>query len=435
MPFIVTMPKLSPTMEDGTILSWHAQEGSLVKTGDLLMEVSTDKASVEYAALDEGYLRKILVSSGGVAQVNDPIAVFTETLEESIEGFSSPAQGAAVKETSQEKEPELASDSFSEKKEGPQEKSFQKSFQEPLFEPEPPLQGYQWPGEEADPFTLRASPLARKIAQEKGLDLSSVTGSGPGGRVVSEDLQFAQAEGVVSFSKRRPQKIPGSFQEKAMTPVQKVVAKRLQESSTFIPHFSVTHEFCMDSLSKIRAELGAFGLKLSFNDLIVKATALALQQHPEINSAFHTANQSVIQFQTIDVSIAVGIDNGLITPIVRHANFLNVSTISSTIRKLVDKAHKGTLKREEYMGGSFTISNLGMFGIKSFSAIINPPQGGILSVGGIREKVVWRNNQPVPMPYCDMTLTADHRIVNGVDAAKFLQSLDKLISNASVLLL
>ncbi len=433
MPFTVTMPKLSPTMEEGTIAKWCIKEGDHIAAGDVIIEVTTDKATVEHSAIDEGYLRKIIVGEGGAARVNQPIAIFTETADESIEGYvpegEAPPPAEAPAEAIEEEAPSDAATAP-----GPQRAAG--GLQEPAFVPMPPLEGYTFEGP-TKPFRgkIPASPLAKKIAQEKGIDLASVSGSGPNGRIESRDLESAGPGGIVSFAPKSPPTVaPGSYQEEPLTQIRKIVGKRLQESKTFVPHFYVTQEMDAEPMVRLREELKAGGLKATFNDFIVRACALALKQHPEVNSGFNTVNQSLIRFETIDISIAVSLPEGLITPIVRHADHKNLGMISSEVKDLAKRARAGKLKPEEFQGGSFCISNLGMFGVRDFIAVINPPQAAILAIGGIQDKPVVKESQVVAGKTISMTLSADHRVMDGADSARFLATLKILIENPSLLL-
>jgi pyruvate dehydrogenase E2 component (dihydrolipoamide acetyltransferase) len=426
MPFTLTLPKLSPTMEEGTIAKWHKNEGDFVKEGELLLEVATDKATVEYNALDQGVLRKILVAEGQDAMVNQAIALFTRTAEESLEGYT-PEGIVPAEEDAQEKH------------------LVKETEQKPLLTRQPPLEKPQFPlapplhslrftstGEEP----VKASPLAKKIAKEKGLDLSSVSGTGPGGRVVEKDLERAGLKGEFRFpSAVSCEKSAGSYHEISLTPMRKAIAKRLQEAKTFIPHFYVNMEVDAEKLVSFRSELTAFGLKVTVNDCIIKACAFALRKHPRINAAFSSESSALVQFDTIDIAVAVAIEEGLITPIIRFADCKNLGQISQEVKTLAKKAKEGKLKEEEYRGGSFTISNLGMFDVEHFQAILNPPQAAILSVGGILEKPVVKEGKVVPGKVMNITLSCDHRVVDGVLAAKFLQTVKRYLENPTALVL
>lgn len=435
MPFTVTMPKLSPTMEEGTIAKWRVSEGSFVKAGDVLIEVATDKATVEYAAVDKGYLRKILIPQGDSAIVNQPIAIFTKEAAESIDGYKpegiSPEEApkAAVAATPSEGKNEQIAASTAAMKPAA-------GMNMPAFIPEPELESFDFSKlDESSP--IFASPYARKLAKEKNLDLSTVKGSGPHGRIVSDDLKTAQSKGIVSLQKEKADTsvMPGSYVEEKLSPMRKVIGQRLQESKTFIPHFYVTYEIDVMPLNDLRKQLASSSIKLSVNDFVVKAAAVALSRHPVINSGFNSVNQSIIRFKTVDISIAVSIDNGLITPIVRLADHKSIAQISSEIKDLASRAKASKLDRHEYMGGSFTISNLGMFGALDFKGVINPPQAAILCVSGAFEKPVCKEGKIVPGMTMNVTLCSDHRVIDGADAAKFLQTFKQLMENPALLLI
>ena len=421
MPFTLTMPKLSPTMEEGTIAKWRKKEGDLVKAGDVIFEVATDKATVEHAVLDGGYLRKILVKEGGSAIVNQAVAIFTEKKEESIEGYQPEGvapQMAASAPVVQKTEASPATTPVA----------------GPSFVPEAPLKGYQFSAGTLE--HIPASPLAKKLAKEKGIDLSTVKGSGPGHRVVSTDLNLGQPDLPATFSRHeKPQLDPGTYEEEPMTPLRKVIAQRLQASKTFIPHFYVTTEVRAEKLLDAREQLKNIGHKISVNDFVIRAAALALREHPHVNSGFNSVHQTLIRFKTIDISIAVAIPDGLITPIIRHSDFKNLGEISAEVKYLAQKAKEGKLQREEYTGGSFTISNLGMFGISEFAAIINPPQAAILAIGAVLDQPVVSDHTVVPGKVMKLTLSADHRVIDGAEGAKFLKTVQKYLENPASLVM
>lgn len=423
MPFTFTMPKLSPTMDEGTIAKWHKKEGEFVEAGEVLLEIATDKATVEHQALDEGWLRKILVPERGGATVNQPIAIFTAEKDESIEGF-------AIQEPppKQEVQEEAA---LVKKEEKP---AAAQPISQPAFVPEPPLEleAASQPKE----GRLVASPLARRLAQKQGLDLSTVKGTGPGGRITSRDLEQAQPAGLVTFGREEtPQIAAGSYEEIPLSPMRKIIARRLQESKSFIPHFYVKQVINAQPLVALREQLKAYGLHVTYNDMIVRACALALRQHPHANTGFNSVGQTIIQFKTIDISVAVTVEAGLITPIIRHADYKNLGQISVEVKQLAEKARALKLKEHEYKGGSFCVSNLGMFGITEFAAVINPPQAAILAIGGIEERPVIQDGQVVPGKTLVLTLSADHRVIDGALAAQFLKTVQKLLENPAALLL
>lgn len=437
MPFTLTMPKLSPTMEEGTITKWRKKEGEQVKAGDVLFEVATDKATVEHNALDEGFLRKIIVKEGEAAIVNQPVAIFTEKANESIDGYV--PEGVAPKAAAAPAAPQPTAGKTEEK---PKETAAPQptaggNLQQPAFTPEPALQNYVFEAPSGMVEGHQAiSPLARRLAKERGIDLSTVKGTGPHGRITSRDLELGQPAGTVTFGRRdTPELPPGSYEEEQLSPMRKVIARRLQESKAFIPHFYVRQEVHMDTLVNTREQLKKGGLKVSVNDFIVRACALALREHPVVNSGFNSVTSNIIRFKTIDISIAVSLPHGLITPIVRHADYKNLGQLSSEIKVLAEKARHGKLAREEYMGGSFTISNLGMFGVSDFVAVINPPQSSILAVSAIEDKPIVREGQVVPGKVMTITLSADHRVVDGADGAKFIKSVQKFLEAPALLLI
>lgn len=360
MPFTLTMPKLSPTMEEGTIVKWHKKVGDPVAAGDVLIEVATDKATVEYNALDEGWLRQIIVPEGKEAVVNEPIAVMTAEEKESLEGYQ--PQGISPAEPEEEKKVEVkVASQVQVTAEEPVKKKGGVALAQPQFVPEPPMQqvDFQFPTEMLEKRIL-ASPLAKKLAREKGLDLATIKGTGPNQRIMSTDLGKAQAASPVRFGQRESPSVPsGTYEELPLTPLRKAIGQRLQESKSFIPHFYITQLIDAEPLVAIREQLKIHEIKLTFNDFIVRACALALRQHPDINSGFNTANQSIIRFKTIDIAIAVSIEDGLITPIVRYADYKNLGELSVEIRALAQKAREGKLNLNEFKGGSFTLSNLG----------------------------------------------------------------------------
>ena len=433
MPSTLKMPKLSPTMEGGTIVKWHKKEGDAVKADELLFEVATDKATVEYNSLDDGFLRKILVHENEEAIVNQAIAVFTEKKDESIEGYEPEglkAEEAAEEETAEEEETPAAAT----EKATPAAKT--SGMAQPAFQAEPPLDDYSFEFETSLEGHLPASPLAKKLAREKGLDISSIKGSGPGGRVMSRDLDLAQADAIATFGSRSvPKETPGSYDEEPLSPMRKAIGQKLQASKTFIPHFYVQQDIDVEPMITSREQLKANGVKVTFNDFVMRAAALALKQHPVVNSGFDTVKNAIVRFKTIDISVAVSIDDGLITPIVRHVDYKNLGQISAEVKHLATLAKKGKLQPHEYRGGSFTVSNLGMFGIHDFQAVINPPQVSILAVGGMRECAVVKDGQVVPGKRMMVSLSSDHRVVDGADAAKFLKTFQELLENPAILLI
>lgn len=425
MPFTFTMPKLSPTMEEGIIAKWHKKEGEYVQGGELLLEITTDKATVEHNTLDDGWLKKILVPEGKGAVVNQPIAIFTVEEQESIEGYQPKEISPKTEKIVEKIEEEMS------KQPAPQGVG----VAQPAFVPEPPPPFEKTPLVAMQAGRLPASPLARHLAEKQGLDLSTVRGTGPGGRITSKDLEQAQPVGLVTFGRMEsPTTPPGTFEEIPLTPMRKVIARRLQESKSFIPHFYIKQVINAEPLVSLREELKTYHLNVTYNDMILRACALALRAHPEVNSGFNSVTQSIIQFKTVDISVAVNFEGGLITPIIRNADFKNLGELSLEIHALAKKARTLKLKEHEYKGGSFCLSNLGMFGITEFTAVINPPQAAILAVGGIEDSAVVKEGKVVPGKTLVLTLSLDHRVIDGASGAQFIKTLQKLLESPVALI-
>jgi len=432
MPTTLTMPKLSPTMEEGTITSWHKKVGDFVEVGDVLLEIATDKATVEFTALDSGWLKKIIIGDNVSAIVNQAIAVMTDDQNESIEGYV--PTGAYPKV---EKEKSLASEEAATVAPVTSSNPSKALYTKATFQPEAPLENYrfEFPSEVIEK-RIMATPLAKKIAKDQGLNISSVKGSGPSGRIVKDDLEKAQRLGDFAFGQnKRPIEKAGFFTEETLTPIRKVIAERLQDSKSFIPHFYVQQAVAVDALVNLREQLIALGLKVSFNDCVIRAVALALRKHPAVNSGFNSLNNTVIRFKTIDISIAVNLPEGLITPIVRYADFKSLGEISVEVKSLAARAKVGKLNPEEYKGGSFTISNMGMYGVTGFQAIINPPQAAILAISGIQDLPVFKDGAIVAGKVMNISLSADHRVIDGALAAEFIKSVQYYLETPTSLLL
>lgn len=426
----ITMPKLSPTMERGVIVKWHKKEGDAIREGDVLFEVATDKATIEYQAIDRGFLRQIIVVEGKEALLNDPVAIFTTTKDESFDSFAKekiPDEQHVFDEKNSKTPTEK--DRVPAKKE---EKTH--TISGAGFVPEPPLTHYQFNWKEDG--SIFASPLAKKLASENNIDLTSIKGSGPGGRIVSKDVNTGLSQTWSNFtSKSIPTIPPGTYEEENMSPMRRAIGDRLAESKTFIPHFYVQQMIDMKKIIDIRNSLKESGLNVTYNDFILRAVALALREHPEVNSGFNSVNQKIIRFKTIDVAIAVSIPDGLFTPIIRHADYKNLGQLATEVKTLVKLAQVGKLAPEQYRGGSFTISNLGMFGIENFQAVINPPQAAILAVGGISDHIFVREDRMIPSKVLRVSLSSDHRVIDGTDAAKFLVCVQQFLENPARLLL
>ncbi|MEF9519967.1 pyruvate dehydrogenase complex dihydrolipoamide acetyltransferase [Chlamydia crocodili] len=424
---LLKMPKLSPTMEIGTIVKWHKNSGDKIGFGDVLVEISTDKAVLEHTASEEGWFRECLIKEGTKVQIGTPIAVISSEKDESfnLEELLPKSPISQPSTENNEQEEKSVSDISH------QGSSMMVAFG---FKPEPPL---------SEPLSLKqasskspVSPLAKRVAKEKNLDISGIKGSGPGGRIVEKDLEKAPAKGIAGFGyPEAPEVHPGAYHEETLSPVREIIAQRLQAAKTFVPHFYVRQKVYTSPLLSLLKELQIQGIKLSINDCIVRACALALKEFPEVNSGFNSVDNKIVRFETIDISIAVAIPDGVITPIVRCADRKNIGMISAEIKSLASKAKSQSLKEEEYKGGSFCVSNLGMTGITEFTAIINPPQAAILAVGSVQEEPVVMNEDIVIGSTCMLTLSIDHRVIDGYPAAMFMKRLQKILEAPSVLLL
>ncbi|ASD30627.1 pyruvate dehydrogenase complex dihydrolipoamide acetyltransferase [Chlamydia abortus] len=425
---LLKMPKLSPTMEVGTIVKWHKNNGDKIEFGDVLLEVSTDKAVLEHTATEEGWFRDCLVKEGTKVQIGTPIAVISSEKDESFDLDhilpKTPEPELSIENVRLEEKEEVT-------KAQPYVAPTQLAFQ---FKPEPPL---------SKPLSLKVdsskspiSPLAKRVAKERNLDISGIKGSGPGGRIVEKDLDKAPTKGIAGFGyPEAPEVHPGSYHEETLSPIRDIIAQRLQAAKASIPHFYVTQKVYASPLLALLKELQVQGIKLSINDCIVRACALALKEFPEVNSGFNSVDNTIVRFETIDISIAVAIPDGVITPIVRCADRKNIGMISAEIKNLAAKAKSQSLKEEEYKGGSFCVSNLGMTGITAFTAIINPPQAAILTVGSVQEEPVVINGEIIVGSTCILTLSIDHRVIDGYPAAMFMKRLQKILEAPSVLLL
>ena len=417
MSINILMPALSPTMTEGKLSRWLKKEGDEIKSGDVLAEIETDKATMEVEAVEEGFLAKILVPDGteGVA-VNAVIGVLVEQKGEAIDAPKAPAPVAAA--------PVAAAAA-----------------------PAPVVKSEEH-GER-----IFASPLARRIAKQAGIDLAGIKGSGPNGRIVKADLDgpahapapvAAPAPAPAPVAAPKPAApapvIAGAYKKIPHSSIRKIIAKRLTEAKQNIPHFYLTVNIELDALLDLRAKLnatspkdGAGAFKLSVNDLIIKACGVALRRHPGVNASW--TDEAILQYDDVDISIAVAIPDGLITPIVKGADKLGLAAISNTMKDLGARAKTGKLKPDEFQGGGFSISNLGMFGIAEFSAIINPPQAAILAVGAGEKRAVVKGDQLAIATVMSATLSVDHRVIDGALGAEFLATLKGIIEEPLSLLL
>jgi pyruvate dehydrogenase E2 component (dihydrolipoamide acetyltransferase) len=429
MPIQILMPALSPTMTEGKLAKWLKNEGDPVQSGDVLAEIETDKATMEVEAVDEGVLGKILVAEGteGVA-VNAPIALLLEEGEASSTlEVATPAQPPAVAPP------------------GPASTAAPR----PLVSA--PAAAAQVPAAKSSGERIFASPLAKRMASQAGLDLTQISGSGPHGRIVKADIEAAITAGVGQAAAAAAQPVaapnapaalaePGAaFIEVPNSTVRKVIAQRLSASKREIPHYYLTIDCNLDALLELREKLngrapsGDKSYKLSVNDFVVRAVALALRAYPGANSSW--TDEAIRLYQTVDVCVAVAAPNGLITPVVRGADNKGLVAISNEVRALAKRAREGKLMPEEYQGGGFTISNLGMFGIREFAAIINPPQSCLLSVGAAEKRPIVKDGALAVATMMSCTLSADHRSVDGAKGAEFLDVFKKLIEDPLTMLL
>lgn len=415
----VIMPKLSPTMEEGQISRWLKKEGDKVSMGEPLAEIDTDKATMEMQALGNGVLRKILINEGQSAPLGQLIAVIGEP-EEDIASLLSEAPPAQpqVQEQKETDSPPPAPDV------APPQVQEQKEADRPPTAPNlAPANGRQ-------PGRMIVSPLAARMAAEAGIDLRSLQGSGPGGRIIKRDIEAV-------ISKPAPAPAPSyvqqagaaAYRDEPASQIRQTIAKRLVTSLGPVPHFFLTTEIEMDRAAEMRKGINALDpdLKISINDIIIKVAAAALVQHPQVNASYQ--EKIVRYYEQADIGVAVAIEDGLITPVVRAANQKSLSQIAAEVRELAERARSKKLKPEEYTGATFSISNLGMFGIDEFTAVINPPEGAILAVGAMSAKPVVRDNEIVIRQIMRVTMSCDHRVIDGATGAKFLQTFKKILEN------
>jgi pyruvate dehydrogenase E2 component (dihydrolipoamide acetyltransferase) len=433
MPIELKMPALSPTMEEGTLAKWLVKEGDEVKSGDILAEIETDKATMEFEAVDEGKIAKILVPEGtdGV-KVGAPIAIMAGEGED-----ASAAAGAAPKADTAAPAPPKASPE-------PKADATPKSSpaQAPVETPAAPAQAAAPARAEGD--RVKASPLARRLAQAQNIDLSSLQGSGPGGRIVRADIDAAvgKAPATAPAAAAAPAVaghavLPGPMEQAIpheaikLSNMRKTIARRLTESKQQVPHIYLTVDIQLDALLKLRGELNAGlesrGVKLSVNDLLIKALALALIEVPECNVSF--AGDQLFKYSRADISVAVSIPAGLITPIIVGADTKSVSAISTEMKDLASRAKEGKLQPPEYQGGTASLSNMGMFGIKQFEAVINPPQGMIMAIGAGEKRPYVVNDSLQIATVMSATGSFDHRAIDGADGAKLMQAFKRLVEN------
>ncbi|AXI54576.1 Dihydrolipoyllysine-residue acetyltransferase component of pyruvate dehydrogenase complex (plasmid) [Pseudoseohaeicola sp. NH-UV-7] len=435
MPTEILMPALSPTMEEGTLAKWLVKEGDTVSSGDLLAEIETDKATMEFEAVDEGIVGKILVAEGSEGvKVNTPIAVLLEEGESADDIDTSAPAKAEAADAAPEKDAPADSESAA-----------------PAAAPAAPTT--------SDGSRVFASPLARRIAADKGLDLADISGSGPRGRIIKADVEDASAP-AKSKAPAAPAQAAASaapaamasgpsadavakiyadrdYEEVKLDGMRKTIAARLTEAKQSIPHFYLRRDIKLDALLAFRGQLNkdleSRGVKLSVNDFIIKACALALQSVPDANAVW--AGDRMLKLKPSDVAVAVAIEGGLFTPVLRDSEMKSLSALSAEMKDLATRARDRKLAPHEYQGGSFAISNLGMFGIDNFDAVINPPHGAILAVGaGVKKPVVGKDGELSVATVMSVTLSVDHRVIDGALGAQLLQAIVDNLENPMVML-
>jgi pyruvate dehydrogenase E2 component (dihydrolipoamide acetyltransferase) len=444
----VVMEALSPTMEEGRLVKWLKKEGDTVKSGEPIAEVETDKAVMELVARADGVLRKQILTEGTPAPVGQLVGVIAgadENIDSIVAGAGGGAAGgaAATKPAEQvvakaqesagaSSVPRGAGQSQGEASMPPQQKSAGAPPQSPGPGAQPPAPN----GAQGNGGRVRSSPLARRLASERGVDLGTMQGSGPGGRIVKRDIESAVASGGQAAARAATPIRPRSdadFDDQPLTQIRKTIARRLSESIGPIPTFYLTAEIDLSRASELRDAMLATGeeFKVSFNDIILKATATALAQHPEVNA--HWLGDKIRYHNRVHLGMAVATDDGLIVPVIFDADQKRMSEISAEAKALAKKARERKLKPEEYTGSTFSVSNLGMFGIDQFTAIINPPEVAILAIGAVEEKPIVVDDEIVVQKRLRITMSCDHRVVDGAVGAKFLQTLRRMLENPLML--
>src|SRR6516162_9525704 len=430
MPIEILMPALSPTMTEGNLARWLKKEGDEVRSGDVLAEIETDKATMEVEAIDDGKISKILVPEGAQGiKVNEPIALLLGEDEDAstIEQLAAPGPRPALEASA------------------------------PVESVQPAPVAPPGPTTERGNGRIFASPLARRMAQQAGLDLGAIRGSGPQGRIVKSDIEATLSRGraaaapaqaplpmapqpapaAATLSKERVAALTGNppYTERPLNAMRRVIARRLTESKQTVPHFYLTVDSEIDALLKIRAELNAKSdtYRISVNDFVIRAAALALRRVPAANASW--SDDAILLWDTVDIAVAVALDDGLITPIVKMADRKGLAAIANETKDLVARARAGKLKLEEFQGGTFSISNLGMYGVRDFAAVINSPHGGILAVGAGEQRAVVKDGALAVATVMSCTLSCDHRAVDGAVGAQFLAAFKKLVEDPLTMLL
>ena len=413
------MEALSPTMEEGQLVQWLKNEGDTIAIGDVLAEVETDKATMELVARGDGVLRKIFLNAGGTAEVGAVIGVIAME-DEDISDISGASGGGAPAAP---------------------------SVEEPVSIPEPDPVKKTDPIVAAEPAALaseggriKASPVARRLAEQMGVDISQIAGSGPGGRVVKRDIEAAKdSQSAPPSRPAAPTWAPDEteYEDLQTSQMRKTIAKRLITSIGPVPTFYLTVDVdmarAMEARKSINSMLENEGVKVSINDIVLKAVAGALRQHPNCNAQWHDG--FIRRFRAVHIGVAVAVEDGLITPVVKHAHLKGITQIGSEVKELAGRARDKKLMPEEYTGATFSVSNLGMFGIHEFTAIINPPEAGILAVGGIEQTPVVEDGEVVVRPRMRITMSCDHRVIDGAQGSRFLQTLKGMLEEPTAILL
>lgn len=421
MAEIIKMPKLSDTMTEGVVAKWHKKVGDQVSSGDLLAEIETDKATMEFESFYDGVLLHIGVQEGKGAPVDSVLAVIGEEGED-IKKLLKEAKAASSSSPTGEEQDSPKEEKSKESPEDKKEQVKEDKYTEAKPISSPPT------AESEGASRLKASPLAKKMAEDKGVNLSMLQGTGDGGRIVKRDIEnFKGGSATPGFVGKE------SYKEVEVSQMRKTIAKRLSESKFTAPHFYLTMEMEMDKLMEARKAINEVaGVKISFNDLVIKAVAAALRKHPKVNSSW--LGDKIRYNDHIHIGVAVAVDEGLLVPVVRFADGKTLSQIATEVKDLAGKAHNKKLQPQDWEGNTFTISNLGMYGIEEFTAILNPPDACIMAVGGIKQVALVKDGQLVPGNVMKVTLSCDHRVVDGATGSEFLKTFKFLMENPVILL-
>ena len=423
MAEVILMPKLSDTMTEGVVAEWHKKVGDTVSSGELLAEIETDKATMEFESFYDGILLHIGIEKGATAPVNNVLAIIGEKGED-IQALLADAKKGADAPAETPKEDAAPAE---EKKETPEPVKEEKST--PVAKPAP-----QPVAQSSGDGRIFASPLAKKLAEDKGIDVNLVQGSGENGRIVKRDVEnYVPYERPAGGNYSAAPAGTESYRDENVSQMRKVIAKRLAESKFTAPHFYLTLEIDMDNAIAARKAMNAQeGVKVSFNDMVVKAVAMSLRKHPTVNSAW--MGDFIRRNDHIHIGVAVAVEDGLLVPVVRFADTKGLSQIGTEVKDFAQKAKDKKLQPQDWEGNTFTISNLGMFGIEEFTAIINPPDSCILAVGGIKQVPVVKNGQVVPGNVMKVTLSCDHRVVDGASGSEFLNTFKSYLENPVMML-